>query len=135
MTNQEAIKWIDGRVLELACLVDITSTDKGMQRINEEYNALLRARAAIEKQIPVEPETKETAKAAVRFGESGVHKRTMYNCPVCGHPLYVQHHFEYENGFNRWPAGSTTPSCPKCGQALKWNKAENSAIDAPPEIP
>lgn len=120
MTDQEAIKWIDGRVIELSCLVDITSTDKGMQRINEEYNALLVARAAIFKRIPEKPEIKETEQAAVRFGESGVYKRTTYSCPVCGKLLYVQHHFEYENGFNRWPAGSQTPCCPGCGQALKW---------------
>ncbi len=122
MTNQEAIKWIDGRVLELACLVDITSTDKGMQRINEEYNALLLARTAIYKQIPEKPEIKETEKATVRYGEYGVLKGTMYLCPVCGKPLYVQYHFEYKNGFNRWPAGSQTPSCPTCGQALKWKE-------------
>lgn len=122
MTDQEAIKWIDGRVLELSCLIDITSTDKGMQRINEEYNALLVARAAIFKRIPEKPEIKEDEKDYVRYGESGVLKRTMYLCPVCGKPLYVQHHFEYQNGFHRWPAGDQTPFCPKCGQALKWKE-------------
>lgn len=118
--NQKAIKWIDGRVLELSCLADITSTDKGIQRINEEYNALLLARTAIYKTIPEEPEIKETSKAAVRFEESGVYKRTIYSCPVCGHPLYIQNHFEYQDGFHRWPTGSHTPCCPRCGQALKW---------------
>lgn len=125
MTDQQAIRWIDGRVLELACLVDITSTDKKMQRINEEYNALLLARTCIYKQIPEKPEIKETETAVVRFGESGVLKRTMYVCPVCGSLLYVQHHFEFKSGFNRWPAGSTTPSCPKCGQALKWKEDDH----------
>lgn len=135
MTNQEAIKWIKGRELELACLVDITSSDKKIQRINEEYNALLVARAAIEKQIPIKPEIKETETAAVRFGISGVHKRTLYCCPVCMKPLYEQHHFEHKDGFERWPAGSATPSCPICGQALKWKDTENSAIDSPSEKP
>lgn len=125
MTDQEAIKWIDGRVLELSCLVDITSTDKGMRRINEEYNALLQARAAIFKRIPEKPEIKETEQATVMRGDPGVHKRTMYCCPVCGNPLYVQHHFEYQNGFHRWPAGSLTPFCPKCGQALKWKEGSD----------
>ena len=122
MTNQEAIKWIDGRVLELSCLVDITSTDKGMQRINEEYNALLLARITLEKLLPVNPEIKEDSEPTVRYGESGVLKKTIYRCPVCGKPLYVQYHFEYQNGFHRWPAGSQTPFCPKCGQALKWKE-------------
>lgn len=119
MTNQ-AIKWIDGRVLELSCLADITSTDKGIQRINEEYNALLIARTCIYKQIPEKPEIKESEQAAVRFEESGVLKRTTYYCPVCGTPLYIQYHFEYKDGFHRWPVGNQTPCCHKCGQALKW---------------
>lgn len=134
--TQEAIKWIDGRILELACLVDITSSDTRMKRINEEYNALLLARTAIYKQIPEKPEIKETVKTTIRFSQSGVLTRTMYFCPVCGNVLYVQHHFEYKNGFSRWPAGSQTPSCPKCGQALNWGKdAENSAIDSPSDNP
>ena len=126
MTDQEAIKWIDGRVLELSCLSDITTiTDqKKMQRINEEYNALLLARTCIYKQIPEEPEIKETVQPFARFEKSGVLKRTVCSCPVCGKPLYVQHHFEFKSeygeGFERWPAGSQTPCCPKCGQALKW---------------
>lgn len=124
MTDKEAIKWIDGRVLELSCLVDITSTDKGMQRINEEYNALLVARAAIFKRIPEKPEVKENEEPFSRFGKSGILKRTMYHCPACGKILYVQNHFDYTceggSGFERWPVGSTTPCCQKCGQALKW---------------
>ena len=76
MTDQEAIKWIDGRVLELSCLVDITSTDKGMQRINEEYNALLQARAAIFKRIPEKPDVKKNEEPFARFGKSGMHYRS-----------------------------------------------------------
>lgn len=122
MTHQEALQWINGRELELACLVDITSSDKKIQRINEEYNALLVARAAIEKQIPMKPEIKKSEKAVVRFGTPGVHKQTVYRCPVCMKLLYVQNHFECQDGFQRWPAGDTTPSCPSCGQALKWKE-------------
>lgn len=124
MTDQEAIKWIDGRVLELSCLADITNTDKKMKRVNEEYNALLQARAAIEKRIPEKPEIKETEQPFAQFEESGILKRTVFSCPACGRPLYVQHHFEYKSeygeGFKRWPSGSQTPHCPSCGQALKW---------------
>lgn len=126
MTDQEAIKWIDGRVLELSCLVDITSSDKGVKRINEEYNALLLARTAIYKQISEEPEIKKYKGPFARFGKSGIIIRTRYSCPACSNPLYVQNHFEYTSedgsGFERWPAGSTTPWCPKCGQALKWKE-------------
>lgn len=128
MTDQEAIKWIDGRVLELACLTDITSTAKGLQRITEEYNALLQARAAIFKRIPEKPIIKETKQPYAKFEKSGVLKRTVCSCPVCGKPLYVQCHFEFTSehghGFERWPAGSQTPYCPACGQALKWEGGE-----------
>ena len=126
MTNQEAIKWIDRRILELACIVDITKTDAGMKRINKEYNALLLAGAALAKRTPEKPIIKETEKPFAKFEKSGVLKRTVCSCPVCSKPLYVQHHFEYTckygSGFERWPAGSQTPFCPKCGQALKWEE-------------
>lgn len=124
MTNQEAIKWIDGRILALSCHAEIAHTDKEMDRLNKDGAALLLARNALEKQIPVRPETKESSQSAIRHGNSGVYKRTVYSCPRCGHILYVQHHFQYESeyssGVERWPAGSQTQSCPSCGQALKW---------------
>ena len=120
MDFQRAIKWINGRVLELACLVDITNTDRGMKRINEEYNALLVARTAIYKQIPEKPEIKATEQPADRHGNHGTLKRTVCSCPACGKVLYIQYHFEYPDGFERWPAGSQTQHCQTCGQALMW---------------
>ena len=124
MTTQEAIKWIDSKMLALACHAEIAHTDKEMDRLNKDGAALQLARTALEKQLPVKPETKESSQSAIRYGNSGVYKRTVYSCPGCGHPLYVQNHFEYESesssGFERWPAGSKTPHCPTCGQALKW---------------
>lgn len=104
MTNQEAIKWIDGRILELACLVDITSTDKKMKRINEEWNALRLARRSLEHGIP----------AMV------THEASIYACCTCpscknvideftefvpGQKIRVQHNW-----------------CRFCGQALKWEE-------------
>ena len=105
MTNQEAIKWIDGRVLELAYIVDNPISGREMQRINKEYNALLQARGALQHRIPEKPEIKETEKPFAKFGKSGILKRTTYLCPVCGQPLYVQNHFEFKSedgeGFER----------------------------------
>ena len=125
---EQAIKWIDGRILELACLVDITRKDRGIQRINEEYNALLKARTAIYKQTPENPEITVTEQPAVRHGNQGTLKRSICACPACGKPLYVQNHFEYENesssGIERWPAGCQSQACPACGQALKWKEAK-----------
>lgn len=104
MTNQEAIKWIDGRVLELACLVDITKTDKKMQRINEEYNALLLARDALRKRTP----TMVTHEATLR---------TCRTCPSCKN--VVDEITEFVPGqkirvISNW--------CRFCGQALKWEE-------------
>ena len=113
MTDQEAIKWIDGRVLELSCLADITSTDKKMQRINEEYNALLQARAALEKRIPMEPEL--TININDRLWRTETHR-----CARCTQTLFVQNHIDTPNGFRRFPRGSRVPVCPTCGQAQKW---------------
>ena len=126
MTNQEAIKWIDSKMLALACHAEIAHTDKETDRLNKDGAALQLARTALEKQIPVKPEIKETEQPFSRFEKSGILKRTVFSCPVCGNPLYVQHHFEFKSeygeGFERWPAGSQTPCCPKCGQALKWEE-------------
>jgi len=127
MTDQEVIKWIDSKILALACKAEIVSADnKEMDRIDEDGAALLHARKAIYKQIQEKPQIKETEQPFAKFGKSGVLKRTVYSCPVCGKPLYVQNHFEYKSedgsGFERWPAGSQTPCCPMCGQALKWKE-------------
>lgn len=117
MTNQEAIKWIDGRVLELACLVDITNTDKKMQRINEEYNALLQARAAIEKQIPLAPEHK------IAHNDE-LWRKEIYSCVTCGNVLYIQNHITFPDGsgFRRFPNSARTKACPICGQVQNWEE-------------
>lgn len=102
MTNQQAIKWIDRRILELAYIVDITKTDAGMKRINEEYNALLQARYALEQRIP----------AMV------THEATLHRCCTCPSCKNVVDEFtEFVPGQKirvqvNW--------CRFCGQALKW---------------
>lgn len=98
MTNQEAIKWIDGRVLELSCLVDITSTDKEMQRINKEYNVLLLARGLFERNTPIKPQKDSLAD---------------WDCPYCGAYLpfdALNDSIEYAPKF-----------CKHCGQAIDWS--------------
>ena len=130
MTDQEAIKWIDGRVLELVCHADITRTDKGMQRINKEYNALLRSRAAIEKQIPMAP-------VRIIISNDELWKKVEYRCQVCMEPIFIVEDIVHPvGGWVRHANGDHSPFCPTCGQALKWGKdAENSAIDSPSDNP
>lgn len=116
MTNQEAIKWIDGRVLELSCLVDITpETGSKMKRINEEYNALLLVRSALEKQIPMAPDLKIA-------NNDELWRKEIYSCVTCGTVLYIQNHFASSDGrgFRRFPQGSRTQACHKCGQIQIW---------------
>lgn len=104
MTNQEAIKWIDGRVLELSCLSDITKSDAGMKRINEEYNALLLARDALLKHTPT----------------MVTHEATLHRCRTCPSCKNVVDEFEeFVPGqkirvISNW--------CRFCGQALKWEE-------------
>lgn len=115
MTDQEAIKWIDGRILELSCLADITSKDKKMQRINEEYNALLKARAAIEKRIPIKP------MLSIKINNRW--RTETHQCIVCMTPLFIKTHIELPSGdFKRIPSGRQVPFCPVCGQAQKWKE-------------
>lgn len=114
MTDQEAIKWIDGRIIELSCLADITSTDKKMQRINEEYNALLQARAAIEKRIPMKP------MLSIEI-HNKIWRTETHQCIVCMTPLFIKTHIELPTGdFKRLPSGRHAQFCPVCGQAQKW---------------
>jgi len=104
MTDQKAIKWIDRRILELACIVDITKTDAGMKRLNEEYNALLLARNALEKRVPT----------------MVTHEASLHQCRTCPDCKNVVDEFtEFVPGqkiraISNW--------CRFCGQALKWEE-------------
>ena len=117
MTDQEAIKWIDGRVLALSCLADITSKDREMQRINEEFNAMLRARDALHKQIPMKP-------VLTVENNDELWRKEVYRCIVCEQILYIQNHIADPDGrgFRRFPQGGRSKACPECGQALKWEE-------------
>ena len=54
MTNEQALKNIDGKMLELLCEMDIASNKKWKSRLEKEYSTLVRAKEAIEKQIAVQ---------------------------------------------------------------------------------
>ena len=130
MTDQETIKWIDGRILELACIADITSKDKQMQRINKECSALMRARMAVEKRIPLAPMRTITH-------DDEMWKRAEYQCPACTEIIFtVEAVVHPVCGWERATHGTRSPFCHSCGQALTWSKlAKNSAIDGPPKTP
>ena len=104
MTNQQAIKWIDRRILELACIVDITKTDAGMKRINEEYNALLLAGAALVKRTPT----------------MVTHEATLHRCCTC--PSCKQVVGKIEEFVPGQKILVITDWCQFCGQALKWEE-------------
>ena len=117
MTNQEAIQWIDGRILELSTLYDINRSDAGAKRINEEYKALKLARDAIRKQIP----------------ETVTHQATLKKCCTCPSCLNVVDEFVEVTPWQKIRVEAHR--CRFCGQALKWKDTENSAIDSPSEKP
>lgn len=98
MTNQEAIKWVDGRVLELACLVDITNTKREMQRINKEYNALQFVRGLLVRNTPTKPQKDSLAD---------------WDCPYCG--AYLP--FDALND----PIDDAPRFCKQCGQSIDWS--------------
>lgn len=112
MTDQEAIKWIHGRIQELKAARLEASSIKEVTRINEEYNALLRAKDALRKQIPALP--------VFTINIIDNRREEAYFCSRCGSILFTQIHIELPNGFKRIPRGYRVPACSVCGQAQKW---------------
>lgn len=104
MTDQEAIKWIDGRIRELcgSVLDGAAKNEKLIKVIDKEGAALLKARKALYKSIP----------AMV------THQATLRQCCTCPSCLNVVDEFtEFVTGQKirvqvQW--------CRYCGQALKW---------------
>ena len=117
MTDQEAIKWIDGRIQELVKSRLQASSPKEVACLNEEYKALLLARAALEKQIPKAPALKID-------NNDELWRKERYICVKCGAVLYIQNHIASPDGrgFRRFPNGSRSATCPKCGQAIAWGE-------------
>ena len=97
MTPQEAIKWADGKALEIICELEVTKSKERQKRLNEEYSALTTLKACAEKQVPqkvMQERITETLKPNC--------------CPVCNH-----RHYEV-----------SVPYCRFCGQALDWSDTE-----------
>ena len=112
MTDQEAIKWIDRRIQELVEERYQASSNKEVTRLNDEYNALLQAKNALHKQIPVLP--------VFTINIIDNRREEAYLCSRCGSILFTQIHIELPNGFKRFPRGYLVPACSVCGQAQKW---------------
>lgn len=115
MTDQEAIKWIQGRIMELLVERCHASSNKEVAQLNEEYNALLRAKDALYKQIPVPPEL------TININDK-IWRTETHRCARCGQVLFIQNHIETANGFKRFPRGHRVPACHECGQAQKWKE-------------
>lgn len=101
MSNSDAIRFIDGRMLELTCRCECEKTDAGKKRINEEYDFLCLARDAIHKATP----TMVTHNAT---------KPEDCTCPSCGNVVS-----EFATSFGQ-RFRVTCSYCRICGQALKW---------------
>ena len=94
MTPQEAIKWIDGRMLEIVCEFEITTSEAGKKRLNKEYKALSALRQCADKEV----EHKVLNKTLEYDGTYG-------HCPVCNRILR-----DCEN----------PRRCPGCGKLIDW---------------
>ena len=115
MTDQEAIKWIDVRILELVKERYQASSNKEVTRLNEENNALLRAKDALYKQIPVPPVL------TININDK-VWRTEIHRCSRCSSILFIQNHIETPDGFKRFPQGYRVKACSVCGQAQKWKE-------------
>ena len=106
MTNQDAIKWVDGRILELACIVDIPpETDRKMIRINKEYNALQFVRGLLVRNTPTKPQKDSLAD---------------WDCPYCG--AYLPY-----DALND-PIEDAPKFCKNCGQAIDWSEFDAERV-------
>ena len=93
MTPEQAINWVDGRLLEIVCELEITTSESGKNRLGKEYEALTRLRICAEKQVM--QKVKQTAKGF-----------QVYHCLACGEQIV---HKEKKVRF-----------CSECGQRIDW---------------
>ena len=95
MTPQDAIKWVDGKMLEIICELEVTKSEARRNRLNEEYQALTVLKSCAESRVPVKPTVVD------EYLVNG-HWEKEYECSACGNPR----------------ADDSFCSC--CGQALDW---------------
>ena len=97
MTPQDAIKWVDGKMLEIVYELEVTKSEARRKRLNEEYQALTVLKSCAKSRVP---------QRATYKPESDGFATTNYECLVCGcRRLGHAHLIAY---------------CPDCGQALDW---------------
>lgn len=97
MTPQEAIKWADGKALEIICELEVTQSEARKKRLSEEYAALTTLKSCAESRVP--------QKAKYNPKNDGVPSFN-YECLVCG--------------CRRLGHTNDIAYCPDCGQALDW---------------
>lgn len=101
MTDEEAKKELDGKMFELMLECEAEKSERRKKKISNELTAILRADAALEKQIPEKP---IKAKEHIRYS-------MCYICPNC----------------QRTFSGTGIASyCYHCGQALDWRVQNDS---------
>lgn len=53
MTPQDAIKWADSKMLEIVYEFEVTKSEAGQKRLNEEYQALTVLKSCAESRVPI----------------------------------------------------------------------------------
>lgn len=97
MTPQDAIKWADGKMLELVHEYKIATKEAHQNRLDKEYAALTVLKSCAESRVPTTPTYKPKKTDIIT---------TNYECPVCG--------------CRRLGTGQLVAYCPDCGQCLDW---------------
>ena len=98
MTDEQAKKELSGKMFELTLECEAEKSEKRKRKISSEFAAILRADAALEKQIPKKP-----------FYDKNRDDFNAYKCPVCNDEYMILSGDNY---------------CTVCGQALDWSDNE-----------
>lgn len=97
MTPQDAIKWVDGKMLEIVYELEVTKSEARRNRLNEEYQALTVLKSCAESRVPQRAKWDPKSDGSIK---------TNYECLVCG--------------CRRLGHTNLIAYCPDCGQALDW---------------
>lgn len=101
MTPQDAIKWVDGKMLEIVYELEVTKSEAARNRLNEEYQALTVLKSCAESRVPIKAIEKKNSFFPV--------------CPVCN--KFIKKH-EQSHG------NIVIPHCKWCGQKIDWSDTE-----------